>query len=106
MLSSSPLSFDWLPIHHLGLHQLERFQLIAELYVAIQQAAQWFEHGSYNLAERFNHHAIWINEFVEFEHALGKTYGQFQGISNDGAVIIKSDQIQQFYQGRLRLASN
>ncbi|HAK17179.1 MAG TPA: biotin--[acetyl-CoA-carboxylase] ligase [Acinetobacter junii] len=93
-------------LHHLGLQQLERFQLIAELYVAIQQAAQWFEHGSYNLAERFNHHAIWINEFVEFEHAIGKTYGQFQGISNDGAVIIKSDQIQQFYQGRLRLASN
>ena len=91
-------------LHRLGLHQIERLNLIAELYTAIQQAAQWFEHGSYNLAERFNHHAIWLNQQVEFEHAQGKLQGRFQGISNDGAVIIKTDQAQQFYQGRLRLA--
>ena len=89
----------------LGLHQIDRLTLIAELYTAIQQAAQWFEHGSYNLAERFNHHAIWLNQEVEFEHAKGKVRGIFQGISNDGAVIIHTDQAQQFYQGRLRLAS-
>ena len=41
---------------------------------------------------------------MEFEHAQGKLQGRFQGISNDGAVIIKTDQAQQFYQGRLRLA--
>ncbi|PKF31461.1 biotin--[acetyl-CoA-carboxylase] ligase [Acinetobacter proteolyticus] len=89
----------------LGLVHIDRLTLIAELYTAIQQAAQWFEHGSYNLAERFNHHAIWLNQQVEFEHTQGKVQGLFQGISNDGAVLIKTDQTQQFYQGRLRLAS-
>ena len=88
----------------LGLAHTDRLTLIAELYTAIQQASQWFEHGSYNLAERFNHHAIWLNQQVEFEHAQGKLQGRFQGISNDGAVLIKTDQVQAFYQGRLRLA--
>ncbi|WAU74191.1 biotin--[acetyl-CoA-carboxylase] ligase [Acinetobacter sp. TR11] len=88
----------------LGLAHTDRLMLIAELYTAIQQASQWFEHGSYNLAERFNHHAIWLNQHVEFEHAQGKIQGYFQGISNDGAVLIKTDHVQPFYQGRLRLA--
>lgn len=88
----------------LGLANTDRLTLIAELYTAIQQASQWFEHGSYNLAERFNHHAIWLNQQVEFEHAQGKLQGHFQGISNDGAVLIKTDHVQSFYQGRLRLA--
>lgn len=88
----------------LGLAHTDRLTLIAELYTAIQQASQWFEHGSYNLAERFNHHAIWLNQQVEFEHAQGKLQGSFQGISNDGAVLIKTDHVQAFYQGRLRLA--
>ena len=88
----------------LGLAHIDRLTLIAELYTAIQQASQWFEHGSYNLAERFNHHAIWLNQQVEFEHAQGKLQGRFQGISNDGAVLIKTDHVQAFYQGRLRLA--
>ena len=88
----------------LGLAHIDRLTLIVELYTAIQQASQWFEHGSYNLAERFNHHAIWLNQQVEFEHAQGKLQGRFQGISNDGAVLIKTDQVQAFYQGRLRLA--
>ena len=88
----------------LGLAHTDRLTLIAELYTAIQQASQWFEHGSYNLAERFNHHAIWLNQQVEFEHAQGKLQGRFQGISNDGAVLIKTDYVQAFYQGRLRLA--
>ena len=88
----------------LGLAHIDRLTLIAELYTAIKQASQWFEHGSYNLAERFNHHAIWLNQQVEFEHAQGKLQGRFQGISNDGAVLIKTDHVQAFYQGRLRLA--
>ncbi|WP_277560475.1 biotin--[acetyl-CoA-carboxylase] ligase [Acinetobacter beijerinckii] len=89
----------------LGLHHIDRLTIIAELYTAIQQAAQWFDHGSYNLAERFNHHAIWLNQKVEFEHTQAKIQGIFLGISNDGAVIIKTDKTQSFYQGRMRLAS-
>lgn len=89
----------------LGLHHIDRLTIIAELYTAVQQAAQWFDHGSYNLAERFNHHAIWLNQKVEFEHTQAKIQGIFIGISNDGAVIIKTDKTQAFYQGRMRLAS-
>ncbi|RLZ07937.1 biotin--[acetyl-CoA-carboxylase] ligase [Acinetobacter sp. 2JN-4] len=89
----------------LGLEQIDRLSLIAELYTAIQQASRWFEHGCYNLADRFNHHAIWLNQQVEFEHAQGKVLGIFQGISNDGAVMIQTNQLQHFYQGRLRLVS-
>ena len=89
-------------LYALGLTEIERFGFMAELYIAILQAAQWFEHGSCNLAKRFNHHAIWLNQQVEFEHAHGKIQGQFQGISNDGAACIQDHQAQQFYQGRLR----
>lgn len=86
----------------LGLTPINRLNLIAELYVAIQQAAQWFEHGCYHLAERFNHHAIWLNQQVEFEYTQGKLQGIFKGVSDDGAVLIETHQIQSFYQGRLR----
>ena len=86
----------------LGLASIDRLNLIAELYVAIQNAAQWFEHGCYHLAERFNHHAIWLNQPVEFEHTQGKLQGIFKGVSDEGAVLIESNQIQSFYQGRLR----
>ena len=41
----------------LGLAQIDLMQLIAELYHAIQQAGEWFSHGSHQLANRFNHHA-------------------------------------------------
>jgi BirA family biotin operon repressor/biotin-[acetyl-CoA-carboxylase] ligase len=90
----------------LGLAPIDRLTLIAELYNAIQQAAQWFDHGSYHLAERFNHHAIWLDHQVVLEHHQGKVQGIFHGISQDGAVLIETDTLQAFYQGRLRLAAH
>ena len=87
----------------LGLHHPNRIQIISELYLAIQQAGQWFEHGSYNLAGRFNHYAKFMNQNVEFEHIDQITQGIFKGISDDGKINILTEQgLQGFYQGRLR----
>ena len=87
----------------IGLLSPNRTQLIAELYLAVQQAGQWFNYNCYNLAARFNHHAAFMHELVCFDHAQGQTQGQFIGIEDDGAVLIQQDdQIMRFYQGRLK----
>ncbi|WP_130802306.1 biotin--[acetyl-CoA-carboxylase] ligase [Acinetobacter ihumii] len=90
-------------LQDLGLSDLDRLEMIAQLYLAIQQAAQWFEHGCYNLAERFNHHAAFMQQLVDFEHHQGLLTGRFEGINQEGAVLISSNgQQQAFYQGRMR----
>ncbi len=87
----------------LGLLQPNRLKLIAELYLAIQQAGQWFNHGCPNLAQRFNHHASFMGDSVEFEHHHGLSTGIFRGIADDGAVQLETTNgIELFYQGRLR----
>lgn len=93
-------------LHELGLQDTSRIQLIAELYIAIQQASAWFDHDCYNLAARFNHYAAFINQAVEFEDHSGVCSGIFQGIQDDGSVNIDTpDGLKQFYQGRLRRLS-
>lgn len=88
----------------LGLDNTSRVDLVAELYLAIQQAGKWFDYHSSNLAARFNHYAAFKDQPVEFEHVGGVVHGTFLGIENDGAVIIATPQgSQSFYQGRLRL---
>ena len=108
-INLSPLAAD-IPdqqvtsLHELGLSQVSRIQLIAELYLAIQQAGQWFNYGSQNLSGRFNRHAAFIQQQVEFTDLQGQYSGSFLGIQDDGAVKISTDQgIQTFYQGQLRL---
>ncbi|MBJ9986613.1 biotin--[acetyl-CoA-carboxylase] ligase [Acinetobacter sp. S40] len=103
----TPQSHDPLqPISSLsdfGLNNLDRIEIVAQLYLAIQQAAQWFEHGCYNLADRFNHHAVFMQEQVQFEHHQGILTGRFEGINQEGAVLISNNgQQQTFYQGRMR----
>ena len=89
-------------LRELGLQDISRIQLIAELYMAIQQASAWFDHDCYNLAARFNHYAAFINQAVEFEDHSGVCSGIFQGIQDDGSVNIDTpDGLKQFYQGRL-----
>lgn len=90
-------------LSELGLTPKHRIQLIAELYLAIQQAGQWFNFNCYNLATRFNHYASFMNEAIRFEHSQGQTIGTFIGIQNDGAIKIKQDEeVKVFYQGRMR----
>ena len=87
----------------LGLHHFDRIQLTAELYLAIQQAGEWFNHDSCNLAARFNHYAAFKNEAVELEHHQGVSQGTFLGIRNDGSIEISTAQgVENFFQGRLR----
>jgi BirA family transcriptional regulator, biotin operon repressor / biotin---[acetyl-CoA-carboxylase] ligase len=90
-------------LRELKLEDLSRIQLIAELYMAIQQASEWFDHDCPNLAARFNHYAAFKNQAVEFEHHSGLCSGIFLGIQDDGSVNIETAEgLKQFYQGRLR----
>ena len=91
-------------IVQLGVQYPNRIQMISELYLAIQQAGQWFNHGCYNLAARFNHHATFIDRHVLFEQVNGEVEGIFQGIKDDGSVNLLTNQgLVNVYQGRLRL---
>lgn len=86
-----------------ALVNIDRIQLISELYLAIMQAGHWFEHGSVNLAARFNHFAAFINQEVEFEQTHQTIHGIYRGIANDGAIQMETTAgIQSYYQGRLR----
>lgn len=88
----------------LGVKYPNRIQIISELYLAIQHAGQWFEHGSYNLSGRFNHYAAFMNQAVEFEQTHQTIEGIFKGISDDGRInILINQNVEGFYQGRLRL---
>ncbi len=87
----------------LGLTRFDRIKLTAELYLAIQQAGEWFNHDSCNLAARFNHYAAFKDQAVEIEHLQGISQGIFLGIRNDGAIEIRNQNgIEHFFQGRLR----
>ncbi|WP_376745449.1 biotin--[acetyl-CoA-carboxylase] ligase, partial [Acinetobacter variabilis] len=88
----------------LGLPHTSRVDLIAELYLAIQQAGEWFNYGSQNLPARFNQYAAFFQQTVEFTDIQGQYSGTFLGIQDDGAVIIETNAgTQTFYQGQLRL---
>ncbi len=90
-------------LSELGLHNRSRIELIHDIYVAIQQAGAWFNHGCYNLAERFNRVAMFKGEPVVFEHQQGVAEGVFLGIQNDGGILLSTTQGQTvYYQGRLR----
>lgn len=81
----------------------DRIQLISEIYLAIMQAGRWFDHGSVNLAARFNHFAAFIDQSVEFEQIQSTLQGIYRGIANDGAVQIEtSTGLHSCYQGRLK----
>ncbi|WP_445115039.1 biotin--[acetyl-CoA-carboxylase] ligase [Acinetobacter sp. WZC-1] len=87
----------------LGLTQPDRIQIISELYLAIQQACQWFDHGSHSLAARFNHYAAFLQQHVAFEQSDQTITGKFLGVADDGSIQISTDQgISAYYQGRLR----
>ena len=91
-------------IMQLGLAHPNRIKIISELYLAIMQAGQWFEHGSYNLSGRFNHYAAFMNQTVEFEQVNKTVQGIFKGIGDDGRINILTEQGSiGLYQGRLRL---
>ena len=91
-------------LSELGLTPTSRVELIAQLYLAIQQAGQWFNYDCQNLAARFNRSAAFIQQTVEFTDLQGQYSGTFLGIQDDGAVKIATSQgVQAFYQGQLRL---
>ena len=104
-VSDKAIEQETTSIVQLGLEHPNRIKIISELYLAIMQAGQWFEHGSYNLSGRFNHYAAFMNQPVEFEHVNETVRGVFKGINDDGRINILTEQgLKGLYQGRLRLA--
>lgn len=111
-INLSPLQNDEIDqavtsLHELGLQDIQRVKLISEIYLAIQQAGQWFNYNSHNLAARFNHYAAFMQQSVEFTDQQGQYSGTFVGIQADGAINIDTPHgMQTFYQGQLRLKPN
>ncbi|TCM68059.1 BirA family biotin operon repressor/biotin-[acetyl-CoA-carboxylase] ligase [Acinetobacter calcoaceticus] len=102
-LADQPIDQPATSLAQLGLQHPQRIELISELYLAIQQAGRWFDHGCYNLAARFNHCAAFMDQQVEFEQIHQTINGIFRGIADDGSVGIETNSaISQYYQGRLR----
>lgn len=87
----------------LGLSQLNRSQLLSEIYLAVQQASQWFNFDCQNLAQRFNQ----VAAFMQQEMCLSRentadVYGTYLGIQDDGALLMQTEQqLIQCYAGRL-----
>lgn len=105
-VSSNAIEQQATSLVQLGLEHPNRIKIISEIYLAILQAGRWFEHGSYNLAERFNHHAAFIDQLVDFEQVEQTITGTFKGILDDGRIqILTSEGLQGLYQGRLRLST-
>lgn len=103
-LNTSSIDQQSTSLAQLGLGLTDRIQFIGDLYLAIQQAGQWFNYNCHNLAARFNHVAAFKDQVIDFENQNTNLQGIFRGIQNDGAVLIESqNQITAFYQGRLRL---
>lgn len=91
-------------LSQLGLTQPDRIQLLSELYQAIQQAGHWFNHGCIQLANRFNHHAAFIDQAVTLEQTQQNLHGIFRGITDEGCLNIETAAgLVECYQGRLRL---
>ncbi|OTG64808.1 biotin--[acetyl-CoA-carboxylase] ligase [Acinetobacter silvestris] len=105
-LQHHPIDQQTTSVMQLGVEYPNRIQMISEIYLAIQQAGQWFDHGCYNLAARFNHYAAFMDQKVHFEQINGSTEGLFKGIADDGSVNLQTAQgLVNVYQGRLRLAN-
>lgn len=92
-------------LNELGI-SIQANPFIAELYIAIQNAVQWFNYGSQNLKQRFNHVAYRLNEIIEFEYQQQILKGQYLGINDDGALILHHQHGEQcFYNGRMLMHS-
>ncbi|SNX46252.1 BirA family transcriptional regulator, biotin operon repressor / biotin-[acetyl-CoA-carboxylase] ligase [Acinetobacter puyangensis] len=94
----------------LGLTYYDRVQFLAEIYLALLQAAQWFNYNSQNLAQRFNHIAAFKDQWVKMQrNHQADLHGFFRGIQDDGAILIQqsADQIATVcYDGRLHLSTS
>lgn len=74
----------------LGLSHYERSAFLVDIYQAILNAVQWFNHNSQNLAQRYNSVAAFKDQWVILhrqQHA--DLMGYFRGIQNDGALLIQ-----------------
>lgn len=77
-------------LSELGLQQYDRIQFLGEIYLALLQAAQWFNFGSQNLAQRFNAVAAFKNQWMMLHRQQQPDLmGYYRGIQDDGALLIQ-----------------
>lgn len=63
--------------------------LLSQLYQAVIQAIDWFNHDSPRLAQRFNAVTAFKQQWVQVIRPNETLLGYFQGIQNDGAMLIQ-----------------
>ncbi|MCH4248359.1 MAG: biotin--[acetyl-CoA-carboxylase] ligase [Acinetobacter populi] len=94
----------------LGLQHYDRIQFLAEIYLALLQATQWFNYNSQNLAQRFNHITAFKDQWVTIQrNHQADLHGFFRGIQDDGAILIQQSPDQAAtvcYDGRLHLSTS
>lgn len=74
----------------LGLSEIQRTQFISEIYLALLEAAQWFNFNCQNLAKRFNHVAAFKDQWITLQRQQqSDLFGYFKGIQEDGALLIQ-----------------
>ena len=92
-MSGSISAHSWKAFHQqvtslteLGLPHASRVDLIAELYLAIQQAGEWFNYGSQNLPARFKPICCIFQQTVEFTDIQG----QYSELSSAFRTMVQS----------------
>ncbi|TXJ09898.1 MAG: biotin--[acetyl-CoA-carboxylase] ligase [Acinetobacter sp.] len=79
-------------LSELGLGGYQRTQFLAEVYLALLQAVQWFNYDSQNLAQRFNAVAAFKDRWMCLHRQQqADILGYFRGIQNDGAILMQQD---------------
>ena len=77
-------------LEELGSANLNRIDLIHQIYLSLLKAVQWFNFGSQNLAKRFNHVAAFKDQWITIERQQqDNLMGYFRGIQDDGALLIQ-----------------
>lgn len=74
----------------LGLNDINRTQLIHEIYLSLLQAVEWFNFNCQNLSKRFNHVAAFKDQWITIQRQnQPDLVGYFRGIQDDGALLIQ-----------------
>lgn len=74
----------------LGLGEVNRIKFISEIYLALLEAAQWFNFNCQNLAQRFNRIAAFKDQWITIQRQQqNDLLGYFRGIQEDGALLIQ-----------------
>lgn len=92
-------------LQQLGVEIPHRIAFIVQIYQQLCHALDWFHHDSPRLSTRFNHYAAGLGQHVTLHQGQQFVRGEFEGIQDDGALLLRvsSEQVVTSYHGRLIL---